>query len=133
MARKFYKESPYQGIPINEKKFRNVIEHIMGNDLCLVLLLVTDRDEPVGMIAGHINEMIFSTDRMASEVVWWVDPEYRGTRHSIKLLDGFEYWAYKSGCSFVQMSALGGSDDTVGKLYRKRKYINTEQAYVKEF
>jgi hypothetical protein len=134
MALKFYAESPYRGIPIDNKKVTNVIEHLMGSDLCLVLLLVSDRDEPVGMIAGHVNEMIFSTDRMASEVVWWVDPEYRGTKHSLSLLDGFEYWAFKSGCKYVQMSSLGGPKSGVlDRLYSKRKYINTEQAYVKEF
>jgi len=134
MALKFYSESPYRGIPINNKKVQDVIEHLMGNDLCLVLLLVSDQGKPVGMIAGHVNEMIFSTDRMASEVVWWVDKEYRGSKHSLSLLDGFEYWAYKSGCKFVQMSSLGGPKSGVlDRLYSKRKYINTEQAYVKEF
>lgn len=134
MARKFYHESPYRGLPINEKKLKDVTDHVMSSDLCLVLLLVSPEDQPVGMIAGHVNEMIFSTDKMASEIMWWVDPEYRGSRHSIRLLDGFEYWAYKSGCKFVQMSALGNdTGDRLSKLYKKRKYINTEQAYIKEF
>lgn len=133
MAYSFYKSSPYKDIPLDGAKVVSTVRDFIGspNTLCLLAL-----DEltgtPIGVIAGHISEMIFSTQRMASEAMWWIDPKHRGLG-SFEMMEAFEYWAKLKGCTHVQMSLLGDTTgDRLTKIYNKKGYTRSEVAFIKE-
>lgn len=82
-----------------------------------------------GFLAGMVTPFPFSTDFLATELAWWVEPEARQEGLGTKLLEAFEYWAReKAGCRLISMSSL---DDKVGEMYEKQGYKLYERAYMK--
>lgn len=76
--------------------------------------------------------MVFPTHLgyLATDVLWYVVPEKRGTGIAGELLDAFEFWAAKVGCSLISMTTLNPSS---GKsFFEKRGYIAQELAYTKQ-
>ncbi len=83
-----------------------------------------------GMLAAIINPfMLDMNKRMATEVAWWVEPEYRDEGIGQELLESFEIWAVAQGCSLMSMIGL---DDELGKYYEKNGFKLYERAYLKE-
>lgn len=126
----FYKESPYRDVTLDHTKVDKVIDALLSNDDAVTVLLVNPEAEPCGIIAGYISELIFSHDKVASEAIWYVNPEHRGKRISLKMVDAFEFWAHKRGCKFVHMSLLA-DNDRVGKIYKRKGFAEAETSYLK--
>lgn len=82
-----------------------------------------------GMIAGQTSSFIFGTKKVATELGWWVEPEYRKSGIGKELLQAFEAWAKKVGCSLIVMISL---DDELGKFYEANGYSLSERSYIKE-
>lgn len=122
MALKFAKEySPYW----NEDTLRTLVEVFLigAGKVCFIF-------PGKGMIAGAITPFILDNNKlMATEVAWWVEPEYRNQSIGKELLEIFEDWAKFSGCQLITMVAL---DKELGKYYKSRGFKLYEQAYMKE-
>lgn len=134
MAKAFHSMSPYRDQEYNREKVLTVIDGILSAPreaaVCLVLL---DDDKPVGMIAGLIAPCFFNWGVTATELVWWLEPEYRRGSAGLWLEDGFEGWAKHIGCKYVSMVALeDGMAKLLGRHYTRRGYTKTENTYVKE-
>uniref|UniRef100_A0A6H1ZL20 Putative acetyltransferase n=1 Tax=viral metagenome TaxID=1070528 RepID=A0A6H1ZL20_9ZZZZ len=72
-----------------------------------------------------------SGEMTATEMFWWVDPEYRGKGN--RLLTEYEKWANENDCSRAIMVHL--SDIMPEKLkafYNRKGYIEMETHFVKE-
>lgn len=85
-------------------------------------------EEGKGFLAGMAVPFIFSKGYVATEIAWWVSPEERKNGVGDALLNAFEFWANKIGCSSVVMVAL---DDYLGEFYKKKGYELLERAYIK--
>lgn len=97
-----------------------------SDDGCVFIADVGGR--AVGLIAGHVYVHPMFDITMASELVWWVDPEHRAGRTGVALLKAFEQWAEDHGATHVQMVA---PDEKVGAFYARRKYTRLEIAYAR--
>lgn len=115
----------------------SVVEHV---DMLLEMsnaevLLVEDEGYVVGMAAAlHLPLYIDSSQKVASELWWWVDPEYRNAGAGSALLDGLESWARSEGCtrmSMMLMEELPGSRG-VESMYYVSGYKAHERTFVKE-
>lgn len=135
MTVNFIKESPYSNVPIDESKVADVVVGFMTspNEKTVILAVDEKTNEAVGLISGCISEHLFNRERTAFEVTWWVKPEHRGAKVSLKLFGALEYWARKMGCSYIQFGAAQGTEysDKVAKLYVRNGYIPTEATFLK--
>lgn len=137
MALAFLKESPYKDLPKDESKVDNIIFSFLldgYNKEKVCILCYSSEDEPIGIIAGYTNEAIFTSEKVASEVMWWVDPRFRGrSKAGIELLQAFEHWAGMVGSSFIQMQSLASLDDSgaIDKIYKRMGYEPKEISYLK--
>lgn len=132
MSRSFYEETPfYPSISYSEEKVEKLLHLAVetNGSQCVVILLVAN-EVPCGMLIGLASEVPFSNDKVASELAWWVDPPWRGRREALQLVDAYEAWAVKVGCSSVAMSLLPTLTD-LSKLYERRGYKKTEISYLK--
>jgi GNAT superfamily N-acetyltransferase len=88
-------------------------------------MLVSDRD---GCVVGMLGYILFphflSGETVASEVCWWVEPEYRG--EGLKLLRAAETHAKERGAVHMQMIA---PSDQVASIYQRCGYQFVEAAY----
>lgn len=82
-----------------------------------------------GMLAVLALEHPILHRKYADELVWWVEPEARGRRTGIKLIDYMEGWARTEGLDMAKMVAPAGSN--VGTFYRRRGYVAVETTFYK--
>lgn len=85
----------------------------------------------VGMLAATVITHPISGERIASEVAWWVEPEYRGGTAGVRLLEAVEQWAVAQGARRFQMIAPT-ANARVGELYRRRGYTEIETIWQRE-
>lgn len=80
----------------------------------------------VGMMALTTYVHPMSGDTIATEIVWWMDPEARGGRAALKLFSAGEAWARSKGATKFQMIA---PSDKVGAFYERLGFERIEVHY----
>jgi len=80
----------------------------------------------VGMLALTTYPHPLSGDLIATEVVWWMEPEARGGRAALKLFAAGEAWARAQGATQLQMIA---PSDKVGAFYERLGFGKIETHY----
>lgn len=89
------------------------------------VILLAERDERIiGMLLALVYDHPLSSERIGSELVWWVEPDARGC--GLHLLRQAERWAKAHGAGVMQMVA---PTPAVGRLYQSRDYVPVEQLW----
>lgn len=94
-----------------------------------MLCIVLDDNGPQGVLAAQTGTLPLAPIKAASELIWWIEPAYRG-RAAKQMLDAYEAWAKEQGCAFVNMIGLG-ADPITSRLYERRGYIAAERHFMK--
>lgn len=96
------------------------------------LLSVLEVDgEIVGSLVGAVTTPLFSKDKTATELAWFVEESHRGSSGSLRLIKNYENWAKDKGCKFVTMVDID-SLNNLEQVYKRVGYTLTEKTYVKE-
>jgi GNAT superfamily N-acetyltransferase len=133
MVLKFAKASPYAATEVDEAKAANMIVDFIERPIDRVLLVAMDGKQPVGMLAGVISEFILSRERIASELIWWMEPDYRKSRIAFEMIEAYEFWAAKLGCSIITLSTVETEQtDRIQKYYSRKGYHLVERSFIKE-
>lgn len=82
----------------------------------------------LGMIALIAVAHPMSGEMVATELVWWIDPEARGGRAALALLAEAEEWAKLQGATRLQMIA---PNDKVCRFYERLGFEKVEVAYMR--
>ena len=124
MGQRFVAETEYAGmIVVRPERLAATIAGVLAHPDGVIL--VSDTEGGVsGMIAMLVYDHPYSGERMAFEVVWWVDPEARGG--GVRLLKAAEQWARERGSIAMQMVA---PNEQVGALYRRLGYSPVETSF----
>lgn len=128
LAQRFIRETPYSAqMPENPQQLRAfvnlLLEHEDGE------LFVAERGGAVvGLIALWVFLHPYSGERMASELVWWVNPEQRGGSLGVRLLKRAEMWAREHGAAVLQMIA---PNDKVAGFYQACGFAFVESSYAR--
>lgn len=81
-------------------------------------------------VAGKAIPFMYGPYIVATELGWYVRPDFRKLGLGKDLLSAFEYWAKEvAGASLINMGSI---DDSVGDYYLKKGYSLSERAYIKE-
>ncbi len=96
------------------------------NRLCLVYV----RDGMArGVLAAVAAPHHLAPVMLASEIIWWIDPDWRGIA-AAEMLCAYENWAIERKCRYAGMVGLG-ADPAVSKLYTRRGYQAIERHFLK--
>jgi GNAT superfamily N-acetyltransferase len=130
MGEKFYNESPYSDVkPFNYKGMRAYALQLIEDHHLLIAL---KNGEAVGMAASYMAFLPINPDIfVSSEVVFWVEPEHRGSSLAIRLMGELEKAVGVEEPDVMFMSSLSTSPPVTDKLYKKMGYIPTETAYMR--
>lgn len=133
-ARNFYEVSPYHGkLAYNSLKVDLLLDLAASSAYTQCLpLLYEENGIPCGCLLGVASSTPFSDDLIASELCWWVDEEYRGTKGSFELVLAYEDWAKRVGCKMITMALLSTTNPKIDTYYRRMGYEKCEVSYVKE-
>lgn len=128
LAEAFIAESPYadEGVP---EDIEQTIKNILRDPTKGVIIFYMRDGKPAGFIGGILSKMLMSPALVATEVFWYVEPQYRGSRRSLSLKEAFEYWGKKMGAKFIAMSAI--PNETVERYYERTGYRLQEKSYLK--
>jgi hypothetical protein len=133
MALLFKDYSPYKDFPTDNTKLEETIYGLIQESPLSSVVLIAEVDgKAIGMIAGVAREFLWSRDKHATEIVWWVDEEHRAGPGK-ELNQVFVHWAKKIGCKYLHMTALENEDKkNIVKIYKKLKFKPLESAFIKE-
>lgn len=132
---KFHQESPYQEIPINDEHMDANLKAILLSDrnVNVIILAYTEEGEAKGVIIGQAAPFLLTGQKIASELSWWVEPEFRRTPMGKDLFEAYIYWAKQVGCEFVQSVALHDERlPLMERLYRKQNFTPCETSYLRK-
>lgn len=129
----FLRESPYAKLlnPDDPAVVDGLFEFGLSSGVGWLLTVENDDGievARVGLIALTIQDYVKSKLRVAEELVWYVDPRFRG-RESLALLVAAEQFATISGADVLKMLLPYGS--RVAELLTHRGFWPIEQAHMK--
>lgn len=124
MGERFASDTDYRDrLTVVPTQLAATAEHLIANDEAV--MLVAEREGAViGMLALLLYPHPMSGERVASEIVWWVEPEHRGS--GLRLLRAAERWACEHGAAVLHMIA---PNDRIGALYQRLGYVPVETAW----
>jgi GNAT superfamily N-acetyltransferase len=130
-------ESPYANVQRTDEQLMAVIAQFaiapIHQSVCLLL---SDGDKYIGFLAAVVSAAhpLMYNDPIASELIWWVSPEYRGGKQSVSLIHAYEEWARTVGCKRASLSNLFNPyHDRLDKVYQDMGFYPVEKSYMKEF
>lgn len=133
-ARKFFEYADYegQGLPFDEKSFREMTRTYIEHDRGVVFVLL-DKDRVVGAIGGQVMPWSFNHSiKIALELFYWVDENCRGI-NSFKLLREYEKRLKEKGAKKSVMIAINTNlQDRIEKLYLYCGYTGFEKYFIKD-
>ena len=101
MGAAMHAESAFAPLDYSREKCRllcrRYIEHPDANFGAVASL----EGQLVGMYMGYITPYFFGNDTIATDILWYVRPEHRGSRAGMLLLSAFQDWAREQGAAEV--------------------------------
>lgn len=133
MAKTLYEGSTYSTMRLDLTRGVAFLEKfiIEGNENFLVMLS-HDNGKPVGVIAAHAFTPLFSSEKIAAEVLFWLDPAYRTSDRGKELTLAYEYWAKLIGVSICQYGLLSSADQRLAKFYERNGAVEAERVFYKD-
>jgi GNAT superfamily N-acetyltransferase len=130
MAKKFYAMTTYPDqIPIDQASSFELFEGLLNTGFVLV---AEEEGRLIGMMGVMIAPFMLNTNHLtATELMWWVEPDKRGSKIALSFLALAEERAQERGCTFLAMTKLRTSPDVVDRIYTASGYVDSESAYLK--
>jgi GNAT superfamily N-acetyltransferase len=117
----------------SESPYTNLVDFYRVGQLAGSFILDDDKlaliCEDKGMLLALTMPFLWGTKRTATEMAWWVEPEYRKSGLGTELIGFFHAWAEDKGCSAITLTSI---DSKMNKLYDKLGFKLCEQTYIKE-
>jgi len=125
-------DTPYKAIVMDKEYLKAFIEKLVADVRNSVVILLCHEDKIVGFLAGLVSDVhpVFHTSKIATEIFWYVVPEFRG-KYSQKLIEAYEEWGRVVGCSYAQIVHFTNTPK-LGEVYKSRGYEPLEISYLKE-
>ncbi len=128
----FHSISPYKSVDFSHEKVGNIFDAYLSSDKTDIIVILSVQDSKnVGLIVGVSEAAPFSDEKMAMELAWYVDPEYRGSRDSLELMMAYQDWSKRVGAKITQMALLDDVTD-LRKFYTRQGYRPAEHSFIKE-
>lgn len=98
-----------------------------------VVLSLWDDHQLIGGLGGLLAPDLFDDRLCANEIFWFVSNPYRTGRGGIRLLDGYERWAFDNGAVEARLVYLNGGehDEGIHRFYARRGYQIRETGWCK--
>lgn len=129
MARDFHACTEYRDIEFDDASCYLLFTEALSKGM----VFVSEGRELTGFILGlpflcPMNQRV----TMASELAWWVDPQYRNTSAGIRLLQSLERAAKEYGAQTMTMMCLESMEpQKIQDIYQRIGYAQTERSFMR--
>lgn len=128
MGRKFLMAGPYKELlKDNPEYFVRFTMGLLLNPNAKILVATTKDNYPIGVLAFIVNSHYLSGELTASELIWYVEPNYRG-QVPLELFWAAQKAAKEMGAIVMQFTA---PTESVGAIYKRSGYQQIEVGYQK--
>ena len=118
-----HQESVYRDFDYDPIKSGNMVHRFMSNPDKFFAYVGYANGNYTGVLLGSIGEHYFGRDLIASDTLWYVSPQSRGSRVGLQLLRAFEKWAKDRNAAEVCMGVSSGlSAEKTGGMLQKLGY-----------
>ncbi len=102
-----------------EQSAHNLCASLSREDL--FLWVAVDEGQIVGFLwAGYHELAPWTPVRVASDILFYIIPERRGTLLGMRLIKALKQWANENECSEVRLSIASGiNEERVGRMYKR--------------
>lgn len=121
LGQQMHEESAYRHFNFSASKFAMMVHtYITSPDTNFIRVAVSPSEDVIGLFMGYIAEHYFGTDLIASDALWYVTPERRGSRAGLALLQDFQKWAADHRAAEVYVGISSGIfAERTGALLKK--------------
>jgi len=131
LAKRFHDQAGFDS-EFSETRFATTLMNALDAGI-LGAFGMFDGDKLVGLLLGIIGPQFLVEANLAQELMWWVDPEYRKSLNSVRLVMLFEEWSKMNGASAIVMARFTEADDNrLDNFYRRRGFREIETHYLKK-
>lgn len=133
LAERFRDHVAMRDVPLDE--IERSLHHVLALDTGIAFYY--ERAATIyGVIVGVETTTWFSRDvKLAAELAWWIDPEWRRSPAAIRLLEAFESWAHERGCRYAVTHSIDteeGGSKPADSILTRLGWARREQTYAKE-
>lgn len=113
------------------KPFLNFIDTMLKSKKGEVFILEKN-GKVVGTIGVYAYRVFYNSKLRVQEIFWWVDPEYRNSKDSVKLFNIVEEWAKKVDADEVMVSSTTTMKvDELERFYTKKGFRRMDITYIR--
>jgi predicted N-acetyltransferase YhbS len=131
MGEMFWNQTDYRSVKYDPGSIEHWSKLMIEQGL---LLVACDDGKAIGSVGALSAPLLGNVQYLvASELFWWIEPQYRSAGLGEALLMAIEGAAKEAGVKFFNMIALNAVDpERVAQIYLKRGYKLTEWSFSKE-
>lgn len=123
LAADMHYETDFRRYRFSVEKVEALYATLLQDDQNFFAVVAEHDGQLVGFMAGFICEHFFSPDRYASEMLWYVSPDWRGSSAAVRMVRAFEDWALTKNVLDVMTGVSSGvQTDRTAALYEKLGY-----------
>jgi N-acetylglutamate synthase-like GNAT family acetyltransferase len=114
-----------------EKVFLSFIDNMLKSKKGQVFMLEKE-GKVVGMLGVYACQVFYNSNLRVQEIFWWVDPEYRNSKDSVKLFNKVEEWAKNIGADEVMVSSTTTMKvNELERFYTKKGFRKMDITYIR--
>lgn len=120
LAKELLEASVYNGIPMDDAKFKQTVAMLMGSALGAVFVVSDDNNKPVGFIMGMADTLFFSKKRYATDLCMYVRP--KASAYGAFLVRRFIRWAERiPAIAEITLGISSGmsNSERLGRMYER--------------
>jgi|TARA_R100001163_G_scaffold2519_3_gene3907 predicted acetyltransferase len=119
------------GKELSWKHWHSAVGGLVQNGIASCIVIRDDEDI-VGILAYSYFPDLITSELSATEICWYIKPDYRSKDNAQMMLDMMENEAREKGCKFLNMVCLENDRTAVmGRYYRSIGFDKVETSYQK--
>lgn len=127
MGTRFIEGTRYARIlTVDREWLAQLVTELVQKDTGELFVAESEAGTLTGMIGLSITRSHIDASLGCTELFWWVEPNFRGSKTAIQLLRTAESWARSKGAKWIQVSA---PEPKVARFYERNRYEYVESLY----
>ncbi|MFH0724842.1 MAG: GNAT family N-acetyltransferase [Pseudomonadota bacterium] len=125
-----HEESAYRLLPYHRRKVRRLAEVYTSGHEAYCGLVAEEEEKIIAMFGGYVTDYFFCDERIACDMVLFVDRRFRGGTAAFRLIRAFRRWAETRKVREICLSiSTEVNTERTGRLYERLGLLRVGAIY----
>jgi GNAT superfamily N-acetyltransferase len=130
LGARMHAESAYAFLAYDAEKVRRTIASYIDDPETYCVLAAQQEQSIVGMLGAYLIDYFFCDEKLACDVVVYVDAGFRGSSAATRLIRAFREWAAARGAREICLGISTGIDvERTGAFYERLGFAGAGGVY----